>query len=830
MSVITKHIGYLLLMGCMSISYSKASTFEFNTKVLEANGLKNVDLSAFSGSNDQFSGEYRADIILNEQKLFYNFPIHLYTKDDVSHICFTDALLTELPISKELRSAAKKNIIHTTDAGNCYGLEQYNSAILAEYEDKAQKVKLRIPHAYTVDFDRLWIPPRKRDHGINGIILDYNLLKIMSRFKSVKNGYKSQNNFSSYGTTGFNLGRFRFRANYQYNPNVEKKFQRTQTYAFTDVGFLNAQIYAGELQTKSNLFQSVPFKGISLFTNERMMPNYLQGYAPQITGTATSNAVVTIQQYGNIIKQVQVPPGPFAINNLPSYLNGVVDVSVEESDGETQKFQVEITSVPFLTRKGALRYSINLGELNPKYYNNKVNSKFISMDGSYGLSNIISLNSGINYTTNNEFRAYSVGLGINLGFLGGLSFDVTRSENKALTDKYLTGQSYRFNYAKRFNQNTSLNIVGYRFSSRNYTTLSNYIDLKGNEHERLYLEKNRFSLSISQYIPEWKMSISATGSKSTYWNQKSNSYYNLSFRKTIEKGSFARTSVSLNIGHNKNRNRNDNTIGLFLSIPWSDSRSNISYSATYRDNSNNVSQQATYYDRGLGGNYSVGVSMNHKRDFSGATDYSLSASYNTNLEFGNFNSSASYTNNQQFMSVGFSGSLTLTQKGLAIHPYVFNDASRLIIDTGVSGVGFEGKNIKSNIFGLAGISNIPDYYKSTYKIDIDNLPSDVEIQDNVLEIAPTKGSIGYRDVQAISGTKALVTIVLSDGSHPPFGAIVYRGNEDDTEVGIVADNGLTYLTGLNKKSTYTVVWGQDSTCKLKINSTNLDEFSNILCN
>lgn len=830
-SVLNRRIRCFLFIGSIFTSYSNAATFEFNTKVLQATGIDNIDLSAFSGSNDQFTGEYLTDVVLNNQKIFHNFPIHIYTQEEEEHICFTEALLTDLPISKELRAGVTKNVIHTTDAGKCYGFSQYDPAIATEYDSSKRQIILRVPHIYIVDFDRYWTPPHKRDYGISGIVLDYNLLKVISRAKKTNNEYKTRSNFSSYGALGFNLGRFRFRTNYQYNPNsATKKFERTQTYAFTDIGSLNAQMYAGELYSRSNLFGSVPFKGISLFTNENMMPSYLQGYAPQITGTANSDAIVTIRQYGNIIKQIQVPPGSFAINNLPSYLSGTIDVSVEESDGSTHEFQVEITSVPFLTRKGALRYTVNAGEANPKYSKNKVKTKFISIDGSYGLSNTISLNSGINFTTNREFLASSFGLGINLGMLGGLSFDITHSENKANPDRHLSGQSYRFNYAKRFTRNTSLNIVGYRFSSREYTTLNNYIDIKGNDKERLRLEKNRFSVSVSQYIPTWKMNLTVSGSKSTYWNTESNSYYNISLSKTIQKGLFARTSISLNLGHNKNNSYKDNRIGLFVSIPLADNLGHISYNASYDDSYNNISQNATYYNEGFGGNYSVGVSMNHQRDFSGAIDYSLNASYNTRLAFGNLNSSVNYRDNYQYMSTSFNGSLTLTQHGLAIHPYVFTDSSRLIINTGTSGVGFEGNNTKSDIFGLAGISNIPDYNKNTYKIDIDNLPENVDIPDNVFEIVPTKGAIAYRDSNAISGDKALINIVLPDGSHPPFGSTVYRKNGIDIEVGIVAENGLTYIAGLNKNATFIVKWGQDSSCKLKINSTNLTEINNVLCN
>lgn len=818
----------LIIIGSLLSPFSYG--FEFNSKILESLGFDNVDLSAFSGSNEQFTGKYLADIEINEQNIYYNHPVYLYSENGESHICFTDELLTSLPISKELRSGAKKSITHSTDAGNCYSLLQYDAAIDAQFDDHEQKVKIRMPHAYLVDFDPYWIPPDQRDHGISGLFLDYNLLKTFNRYKS-QGQYSTYNHFSSYGVIGANIGRFRFRSNYQYSPNnQDKKFERTQTYAFTDIGSLNAHLYVGELYSRSNLFNSIRFKGASLYTDESMMPNYLQGYAPQITGTATSNAVVTVRQYGNIIKQVQVPPGPFAIANLPSYLSGTVDVTVEESDGSINEFQVDIAHVPYLTRKGALRYNINAGKLAPQYRNQEIDVKFTSMDGSYGLTDMISLIGGLIYTTNNEYLAYSAGLGLNLGVIGALSFDVTQSENKADPQKRLTGQSYRFNYAKRFNQNTSLNIAGYRFSSRDYTTLNNYVDIKSKTFNRLYLEKNRFSLSISQHIPQWNLNISATASKSTYWNRDSNSYYNISFYKTIESGFFRSSSVSLNLSHNRNGyGSKDDLIGLYISIPLEDRKSRLSYNARYERGRKNVSQQATFYSEGMGGNYSLGASMNHKHDLSGSVDYALSASYNTNLSFGNFNGSASYSSEQQSATAGFSGSLTLTQHGLATHPYVFEEGSRLIIDTGVSGVKMQGSSSESNFFGLAGVSNIPDYYKSTFLIDNDNLPDNVEIQDNVMEVAPTKGAIAYRTTNAISGEKALVTITLPDGSHPPFGAIIYRENGLNTEVGMVADQGRTYLTGLNKKAEFIVKWGDNQSCRLPIRSTNTEEFSNIIC-
>lgn len=828
MGVVMKRGQCLALAGALLLTLANA--VEFDDKILQSLGFDNVDLSAFSGSNDQFAGEYLADIAINEQDIFYNHSIYLYTQGGVSHVCFTEELLSSLPISDELRLGAKKELVNSTDVGECYGLELYDSNIIATFDDGEQKLNIRMPHAYLVDFDPHWIPPNKRDYGVTGLFLDYNLLKNINRFKG-SGKYYTRNYFSSYGAIGANLGPFRFRSNYQYNPKAAKTFEQTQIYAFTDIESLNAHFYFGELYSRSNLFSSVRFKGVSLYTEESMMPNYLQGYAPQITGTATSNAVVTVRQYGNIIKQEQVPPGPFAIANLPSYLSGTVDVTVEESDGSINEFQVEITHVPYLTRKGALRYNTNLGRLAPRNSTKDIDINFFTADGSYGLTDHISLIGGVSYTTNGEYLAYNGGLGLNLGVMGALSFDITRSKNKANLGDALTGQSYRFNYAKRFSKNTSLNIVGYRFSDRNFTTLSNYEEMKQGEIDRLYKEKNRISLSISQYIPSWRANIAATASKSTYWNQESNSYYNLSLYKTIEKGVFRNTSVSLNLSHNKrNGGESDDLISLYLSIPLENQDSRLSYSARYERNRDKFSQQAVFYDEGFGGYYSLGVSADHRLDLSGSLDYALSASYNSDLSFGNFNGSISYASDQQNITAGFSGSLTLTEHGLATHPYVYEEGSRLIIDTGAPGVQIAGSESKSNAFGLVGVSNIPNYYRSTYLIDNDNLPENVEIQDSVMEVATTKGAIAYRSANAISGEKALVTILLPDGSHPPFGAVVYRENGEGTEVGMVAERGLTYLMGLNKRSNFIVKWGDDQSCQLLIDSIDSNNITDIICN
>ncbi|MGY3957792.1 fimbria/pilus outer membrane usher protein, partial [Aeromonas salmonicida] len=108
----------------------------------------------------------------------------------------------------------------------------------------------------------------------------------------------------------------------------------------------------GMVVLRSLGFQLVPFKlhrfrkqrrytGVNLANDERMLPPSLQGYAPEVSGIAKTNAKVTISQSGRIIYETNVPAGPFRIQGLDSSVRGRLDVRVEEQDGSVSSFQVD---------------------------------------------------------------------------------------------------------------------------------------------------------------------------------------------------------------------------------------------------------------------------------------------------------------------------------------------------------------------------------------------------------------------------------------------------------------------------------------------------------
>lgn len=826
-----------------TVAYSEPEMIEFDNNILESLGFDNVDLSAFSKSSNQgIVGEYVVDLQLNSEMISRGYPVLFYSNDDDDDVgvCFTDALIQKLALRKEyLPKTSQNEVVIEVDGQECRPFQAVDQSIHAEFNPRNQRLNLIIPQKYLGPIDPDWVTPAERDYGVAGVVLDYNLF--WSHFRSNYSGFGrvSDTSLRSNGTAGFNIGRFRFRSDYQYNSSQKygNKLDWTQTYAFTDIPSLNSKLYMGELSLRSNIFDNVRIKGISLYSDENMMPAYLKGYAPQVTGTAQTDAIVTIRQYGRVVRMLQVPPGPFVISDLPSYVNGLINVEIEESNGEVQTYDFEVASVPFLTRKGGMRYSLNAGKLDPYRKVEGLDAKVISGDISYGITNYLSIYSGGQALTNGEYLALNLGLGVNMGQFGAISLDYTRAKNKAIKTEEganYRGNSFRVNYAKRFDDNIALNIAAYRFSSRQFTTLNNYITYKDAGFRDTLIEKNRLSVSLSYSIPEWNMGISGTLSKSSYWNRQGDSAYNITVNKTIRDGSFYGTMLSLSLSQTKNNlNTRSNQIGFYVTMPLDDlisSRGTATYSANYDSYAKDVTQSVRYsgYNR-VGDNYALGINARNKRDFSGSIDYTVSGSYSKETGYGQLYLSGDYTKDRQSLRASFDGSLTLTQHGIATHKRVYGDESRLILDAGVPGVSLEGRDKeKSNIFGLMGVSNLTSYYHGTYRVDNDRLPDDVEIQNGVVNVAVATGTIAYRPLGGVTGDKAIAVITLSDGSYPPFGAVVLKEGEDNP-LSIVSEDGLTYLVGINKRDLYFVKWG-DFSCELNLKSLNSKDINNLLCN
>lgn len=770
---------------------------------------------------------YETDIVLNGKRILRGEKIKFISHDGIIEPCITASVIKRFPLTEDA-----KEILLSSEEDHCINISALDKNVTVDFNDSDQVLTISIPQKYLVAVYSSWISPELRDYGIAGLILDYTVSD--NNFYRKDSG--NRNNLSAFGNVGANLAEWRLRANYQYENKLvdssndkKSRFEWEQIYAFRDMASLSAKLFVGEIYIKSDLFDSVRFKGISVFTDESMMPPNLRGYAPQITGVAASNATVTLSQNGRIISQIKVPAGPFVIKDLSQSVMGTIDVTVIEDNGKETRFQYTTTNIPFLTRKGQVRYTMNLGQLSPEN-NENIDKNFITVESSIGVLNNTSVFGGLVATSNNQYRAINLGVGQNLGFIGALSVDVTQSYADVGTRE--TGKSYRINYAKNLPSiDGQLTLTGYRFADRTFNSLSNFVEKNFSDNSQGELDKDKhvFSLSYAQQLHFMNASANITASRKTYWNGKQNNYFSIGLNKFFDEGIMKGGSVSLSLNQSRNsRDKTDNQIYLSVSRPLQTESQNasISYFASYSDQdkryTNNVNY-SNYVNKDT--NYNLAASTQD-----GLSQGSVNAFISHSGDTGQLQMSGALSDSMNSASIMVSGSITATQHGISAHRLTYRDQSRLVVDVPkAKGVIIENSHAITNDLGLATISNVPTYYNMEYKVDLNNLPDTVNVEDNVLETALTDGAIGYIKMDADIGKSLISRIKLANGQYPPLGAVVTNTSNNKVS-GIIAESGIVYLTGLNMGDQLSINWGEGKSCSFSADSILVKSSDAIICN
>ncbi|WP_186369922.1 outer membrane usher protein [Yersinia aleksiciae] len=797
-------IGLIISAGAVK---SYADEIQFNTDVLDINDRTNIDLSQFSRSGYIMPGNYIMVIQLNKQGL-QEHPVTFYPAENdpkESEACITPELVDKFGLKPEMKN--KLSWWHQEQCLNVSSLAGMN----AKGDIGAGALYLTIPQAYLEYTSDNWDPPSRWDNGIPGLLFDYSAnTRILRQFQTGTQGHNTSGN----GTVGGNIGAWRLRADWQArldNPGggqpASRNWDWSRYYAYRAIPRLGAQLTLGENVLNSDIFDSFRFTGVSLVTDNNMLPPNLRGYAPEVTGIARSNAKVIISQQGRILHESLVAIGPFRIQDLNDSVSGQLNVRVEEQDGSVQEFTMETATIPYLTRPGTVRYKAATGR--PSDWQHRANGPlFVTGEFSWGISNGWSMYGG--GVAGGDYNSLAMGMGRDLMTLGALSLDATQSRvHLPLMGETLSGGSYRLSYSKRFDDyDSQVTFAGYRFSQQNYMSMSEYLDAR-NQGVRSQNSKEMYTITFNQQFRDLGLSAYLDYSHQTYWNRPNNDRYNLSLASYFDIGRFKNMSVSLTAYRNRYNGSNDDGMFLSLSVPWG-SNGSISYSNTW--DRNESSHQASYYNR-VNDNDSYQVSSGVSRSGTMASGY-----YSHQGDITQMNASAGYQEGRS-ASIGMSiqGGTTATLEGAAFHRAGMQGGTRILLDTdGVAGIPLRGygANTQSNRFGKAVVSDISSYYRNQVSIDLNKLPGNAETTRSVVQATLTEGAIGYRKFEVIAGEKAMAVIRLADGTTPPFGATVL--NKKKQNVGIVDDSGSVYLSGINAGESMTVQWGGQTQCELSL--------------
>ncbi|EEP1782519.1 fimbria/pilus outer membrane usher protein, partial [Salmonella enterica] len=286
-------LGHLALLTALSLSALSVQATTFSARFLDDPDGTSVDLSSFSRDGGIAPGNYLLDIFMNDRLIRNRYLVSAVTAPGGRTLfCITPELLDMLALKKD--AVRHFSIIPGADGGQCHNLNTPQSKLV--YSPDNQTLDITLPQAWMQYQDPDWIPPSRWSEGVNSLVLDYNLMA--SRYMPHQGS--ASGNYSLYGTAGVNIGAWRLRSDYQYSrysggySGAQSDFYLPQTYLFRPLPSLRSKLTLGQTYLSSAIFDSFRFAGITLASDERMLPPSLQGYAPQISGIAGSNAQVTV--------------------------------------------------------------------------------------------------------------------------------------------------------------------------------------------------------------------------------------------------------------------------------------------------------------------------------------------------------------------------------------------------------------------------------------------------------------------------------------------------------------------------------------------------------
>lgn len=329
----------------------------FNPAFIENHGQANrtsVDLSTFDNDKSQLPGTYYVTININKTEIgARNVDFQLATLSDGQQ-----ALQGCLRLQELKDNGVKTDLFPTLESEKgCVDLRVIPGAS-QRFDFQQQALSVSIPQLYIANNARGYVPPEKWQEGITALMLNYSF----SGYKEYGSSEDSDDAESKYLALqpGFNLGPWRFRnySNWSSNNGENGSWNSVYNYLQRDIIALKSQFTAGDSNTPSDVFDSVPFRGLQLTSDDQMQPNSQRGYAPTIRGIARSNAQVIVRQNGYIAYQTAVSPGEFEINDMfPTGSNGDYDVTVKEADGSEQ--QMESLSASYNNSWGPVSYTLS---------------------------------------------------------------------------------------------------------------------------------------------------------------------------------------------------------------------------------------------------------------------------------------------------------------------------------------------------------------------------------------------------------------------------------------------------------------------------------------
>jgi outer membrane usher protein len=811
----------------------------FDADFFPAGMAPKVDLSRFEKSGAIAPGTYRGDVILNRVwRASTDIVLDIAAGGKDVLPCFDKASLTSygVDLKKVAADTAHLDKKPIPDGRFCSPLSDYIPGATTSFDGGEQALTIEVPQIYSSHNARGWVDPSEWNSGINAAVIGYNANYYRSDDgnRALASGYLGLNVSQHLGSWSIN-----HTGSLTWTEGQGNKYQASATFLQHDIPSLHAQMLVGDTFTPGDLFDSIRLRGVRFFSDDRMLPNSLRGYAPIVRGVADTNAHLIIRQHGYVVYDTNVAPGPYVIDDLyPTGYGGDLDVEQIEADGRVKRFTVPFAAVPMSLRPGMARWSLAAGKINQL----NLTDEPTILQGTYqrGLTNLITAYGGT--TLGTDYASVIGGAAFNTK-VGAFAADVTEARNRVPGKSATTGTSVRVSYNKNLvDTGTNFAVAAYRYSTSGYVGLQDATYMRdaaarGENPDLIQRQRNRMDVNISQNLGDRYGQFFLTGSVLDYWNARghqvnfsagySNRWkllnYSISAQRTrdttIANAAYASPitdaipgDIAGALGAPTTPGRVDTSIFFSLSMPLGRSAHAPIFNALTSHSQQGGSNEQASVSGTLGDEQRLAYGATLSHDAS-TTNASVNTQYNGS--HGNYAASYSYGTNYSQASVGTSGSLILHAGGYTFSPPT-GDTIALVHAPNAKGarvMSGQGSVVDGN--GYAVVPYLQPYQLNTVELDPKNSSTSVELKSTKESVAPRAGTVTLLNYETTSGRALLVETTLPDGRPVPFGANVL--NEKGDSIGVAGQASRLYVRDMQSSGVITVQWGEGEADSCQIN-------------
>ncbi|WP_270384591.1 fimbria/pilus outer membrane usher protein [Acinetobacter guillouiae] len=789
-------------------------------------------LERLSEKEDILPGFYKVDVFVNKQIIERMDLKFVENQQKNISPCFDLVAIEKLGISEQILINIKKQ------QDQCVLLSNYIQSSSIDFNFEKLRLDISIPQNDMHNIPRGYVNASQWDAGESIGFINYlgnyyhTSYQLQGHSQTQSAAYVSLNG-------GVNIGKWQYRqqSNINYSPEIGTKWTNIRSYISRPIEPIQGVLTLGQTYSSGKFFSGLSFNGLSLSSDERMLPDSLRGYAPTIQGIAKTNANVSILQNGKEIYQTTVAPGAFKISDLyPTNFNGDLIVKVREADGTISQFSVPFSAVPESLRLGASRYNLDVG----KTRDIGEDTFFSNLTYQRGISNSVTLNSGLRLAD-----GYQAGLlgGTYASHIGAFGANLTYSRASLPDENIITGWMTNLTYSKTFQPTkTTVSLAGYRYSTEGYRDLGDVIGLRNSyKHgyrweSSTYQQRSRFEITLNQSLGDYGI-LFLSGSAQNYRDGRDNDVQaQIGYGKAFQNGLTLNLAVMRqhyaygNIINNRFDeidsklldNRQDTSVNLSLSFPLGRYKKanlpNLDLAYSHAENAKEFYQStlsgSLTQDQSL--NYAVGLS--HDRNMQVTT---WNTNLNKRLDNSNLGLNASMSDNYWQVSTNLQGALAVHSGGITFGPYL-GETFALVEAKGAEGARlFNGQGTRINHQGYALIPAITPYRYNNISLEPKGISDRVEIETNDQRIVPYAGAAVKVMFKTRMGYPLLIQAKLDADEFVPLGADVI--DSQNNVIGMVGQSGQMYVRTPAKQGVLTVKWGEESDQKCDVHYQLNDE-------